>query len=738
MATRTAKMLAISLCVASPLAIASAQAQDGRVVGESENATSSSKAIEPIITDEEFDKTIPAIDEDPDAPMGSIADWKAEQQKLEEKTETEDRESGVATIPAAQDGDSEELLADPPVNDPEIDDLLPPIDSFDVQPFDESEYTEAADDSGKTELRYRYQIEGLDKLDGDSGTSPVDKGDIRGRFEELSVLEDGDGEAANGAMISARLREDQQLLTDILVGQGYFDATVNGSVALPDENEKRVVATLRAVPGLRYDLGAIAFDAPPVMPQNLIAGNFVPKTGDPIVAERVLAAEANLQVKLPENGYPFSKIGQRDILLDPETRTGDYTLPIDPGPRSRFGDIVILGDKKVFEPDHIAVLARFEKGDLYDSRKVDDLRKALVATGLYSVVAVEPKATGVSADDNTQYAALEVRQEPGPPRTIAANAGYGTGQGIRVEASWTHRNLFPPEGALIASAVAGTREQGVSGIFRRSNAGRRDRTFEASVSANHSNFDAYEAFTAKVAGRISYNSTPIWQKPITYSYGVELLATNEQDYDFDAGKLDRRTFTIAALPGSITWDQSNDLLDPTRGFRLTATLSPEASLGSGSQFYARGLVEATGYYPAGDSFVLAGRLRVGSIAGAERELIAPSRRYYAGGGGSVRGFGYQELGPKDPDNRPIGGRSLVEGSAEVRYRFGNYGIVGFVDAGQVYTSSTPRFDNIRMGVGLGGRFYTNFGPFRLDVATPVNRKPGESRVSVYVSIGQAF
>jgi translocation and assembly module TamA len=126
------------------------------------------------------------------------------------------------------------------------------------------------------------------------------------------------------------------------------------------------------------------------------------------------------------------------------------------------------------------------------------------------------------------------------------------------------------------------------------------------------------------------------------------------------------------------------------------------------------------------------------INGAERAQIAPSRRFYGGGGGSVRGFGFQELGPKDPGNRPIGGRSLVEAAAEVRYRFGNYGIVGFLDGGQVYTSSLPGFTDWRFGVGIGGRFYTNFGPMRLDIATPLNRKPGESRLAVYVSIGQAF
>ncbi|MET0249157.1 MAG: BamA/TamA family outer membrane protein, partial [Sphingobium sp.] len=547
------------------------------------------------------------------------------------------------------------------------------------------------------------------------------------------------GSAANGAMINARMTEDQQLLTDILSGQGYFDASVRGTLQLPEEGSKDAITVLlETVPGPRYALGAIAFDAPAVVPADLISRSFVPKSGEPIVAERILAAEANIAVVLPQNGYPFTKVGQRDIALDAATRTGDYTLPVDTGPRSSFGDIAIGGKKPVFEPDHIRTLARFKKGDLYDSRKVDDLRQALVATGLFSTVAAEPKPSGTPAGDGTDYATILVQQEAGPARTLSGQAGYGTGQGLKVEGSWTHRNMFPPEGALIGTAVAGTQEQGAGVTFRRSNAGKRDRTVELGLNALHSSFDAYEAFTGRLAGRVSYDSTPIWQKRLTYSYGFELIGTNEQDYDFAAAERRRRTFYVLALPGQVTFDTSNSLLDPTKGYRLSAKLSPEGSLGSGGQIYGRGLFEATGYYPVSDGIVLAGRARVGTIQGAAREQIAPSRRYYAGGGGSVRGFGYQELGPKDPEARPIGGRSLVEAAAEVRYRFGDYGVVGFVDGGQVYTSSLPRFTDWRFGVGVGGRFYTNFGPMRLDIATPIARKEGESRVSIYISIGQAF
>tara|TARA_R110001606_G_scaffold105716_1_gene229988 strand:- start:18392 stop:20593 length:2202 start_codon:yes stop_codon:yes gene_type:complete len=693
----------------------------------------------PIIDDSEFDATIPAIDDNPDAPMGSVEDWAAEQKRLERQAQQEDARDGMAVLPELQDADADELIADAPVNDPEIDDPLTPIDSFDVEPFDESQYTEADDSEQTAALRYDYRIDGLESLEesGKTQVRPVSADDIRSLFEELSALEEADGKAANGAMVSARMQEDQQLLVDIMTGQGFFDASVNGMVELPETEGEKLTVVLQVEPGRRYDLGAIIFDADRVVPEDLITRNFVPKTGEPIVAERVLAAEANIAVVLPQEGYPFAETGQRDILLDPETGTGDYTLPVNIGPRSSYGEIITTGTT-AFDADHIGVLSRFDKGELYDSRMVDDLRKALVATGLFSIVSVKPTASGEAAPDGTEYATINVEQVAGPPRTLAGSAGYSTGQGFRLEGSWTHRNLFPPEGALIASGVAGTQEQGASLTFRRSNAGRRDRTVELGISALHSDFEAYEAFTGKLAGRISYDSTPIWQKRLTYSYGFEILGTNEQDFNFTTGERDRRTFYVAALPGQVTFDTTDSLLDPTQGFRLSAKLSPEASLGSGTQIYGRGLLEGTAYFQVDDGIIIAGRTRVGSIAGADRELIAPSRRYYAGGGGSVRGFGYQELGPKDIEDRPIGGRSMVEAAAEVRYRFGDYGIVGFVDAGQVYTSSTPGFDNLRYGVGIGGRFYTNFGPLRVDVATPINRQPGESRVSVYISIGQAF
>ena len=195
---------------------------------------------------------------------------------------------------------------------------------------------------------------------------------------------------------------------------------------------------------------------------------------------------------------------------------------------------------------------------------------------------------------------------------------------------------------------------------------------------------------------------------------------------------------MAGVNGQLGFDQTDSLLDPTKGFRLTALVQPEATVKGGFNPYIRSRIDGSGYFPVTDSLVLAGRVRLGTIKGAGLFDIAPSRRLYAGGGGSVRGYSYQALGEQAADGKAVGGRSLNEASVEARYRFGNYGIVAFVDAGQAYRQTTPQFNDLRYGVGIGGRFYTNFGPMRLDLATPIDRRPGESRLNIYVSIGQAF
>ena len=137
---------------------------------------------------------------------------------------------------------------------------------------------------------------------------------------------------------------------------------------------------------------------------------------------------------------------------------------------------------------------------------------------------------------------------------------------------------------------------------------------------------------------------------------------------------------------------------------------------------------------------MAGRVRLASIPGAPLLAIPPSRRLYAGGAASVRGYGYQAIGPRD-EFGPTGGRSLGEVSLEARIKTGFFGgnlsVVPFFDAGAVGVKPTPGFDALKFGAGVGLRYATGFGPLRLDVGFPLNPEP-RTALSRLCLAGQAF
>jgi translocation and assembly module TamA len=583
----------------------------------------------------------------------------------------------------------------------------------------------AADGTGN--IRYSWTIEGL---------GPVgEQADLLKTFRQQSALEADRKDPANAAQVERRSLADADLLAELLRSQGYYDAVVEPRTE-GSGNQLNVV--LAANPGPQYRFASVELpgldQAGPEAAK--LRDTFGVKAGDPVIAQDVIAGELALTQSLGELGFAGAKIGDQDIEINHQTHLATLVLPVNPGPVARFGKIVVTG-RPPFSARHVATIARFKPGDRFERSKVDDLRRALIQTTLVANADIQ-----LVPEDAGQIVDLAVRLEPAPSHTIAGELGYGTGQGARVEASWTDRNFFNPEGAVTLRGVLGTKEQLAAVQFRRNNFGQRDQVLNLSISAGHQKFDAYEARTVRLAGNIERQSNFIWQKKWTWTYGAEILGTDERGVFSTSGIKDTRKFAIAALPLGAGYDGSDSLLDPTRGFRLSGLLSPELSAHGGKFAYARVQLDASAYHPLSDGIVAAGRIRLGTIGGASVFDIAPSRRFYSGGGGSVRGYGYQQLGPKDMDGDPIGGRGLAEFGLETRIRLkqfgGNFGVVPFFDGGTLTTRQMPDFGNWRFAAGVGVRYYSTFGPIRIDLGVPLNRQKGDGPIAVTVSLGQAF
>lgn len=565
-----------------------------------------------------------------------------------------------------------------------------------------------------------------------NGVADLADAQFSSRFNELSVLRQGEGKPANLAQINRRIKEDSDLLDRLLRAKGYYAARVRGAVAAPPPGSDRLAVTFDVIPGTRYLLSSVDVEGLGSTGEReaRLRSAFPPKAGDPVDADAILAGQLSLMVALAENGFPFGKVDEPEVRIDHEERKGDLDIIVTPGAYRTFGRIV-MADEDLFSARHVQRIARFHPGDTYMASDVEDLRQALIATGLVSSLSMTPQDAG-----DGEHVDLAIDARPAPLRTIAGELGYGTGEGYRAAVSWQHRNFFPPEGAVTLRGVLGTQEQTTSVTYRRNNFRRRDNVLTGLLSVSNIKRDAYDARTITLSGSLERQTNILFQKKWVWRVGGELIASDEADA-FSGGN--RRTFLIAAVPLSLTYDGSDDLLNPTRGFRLGGRLSPELSFQNSTFGYARAQLDGSVYQPMGERVVIAARARFGTILGSTVDRIAPSRRFYAGGGASVRGYGYQAIGPRyGPNDDPVGGKSLAEFSLESRVRFGNFGVVPFVDAGNISTSFLPRFRDLRIGAGMGLRYYSSFGPIRLDVGTPINPQRGDPKLAVYVSLGQAF
>lgn len=522
-----------------------------------------------------------------------------------------------------------------------------------------------------------------------------------------------------------------------LRSEGYYAYTVEPDVG--DGDSPRPI--VRVTPGPRFVIAApsIAWVGEAPQPTAIDAANKALQlpAGEPGRAADVLAAEGRAVAAVQKRGYADVKADTREVVVDHADKTVTPHYRLVAGQLVRLDGIELTTDGRTSRR-WVLGLAPWKSGDAYDPDDVAELERRLLDAGVFDSVTV---ALAPISDLKDGLRPVVVSLSERKRRTIEFGASYGTSEGFGLDSRWTHYNVL---GRADTIALLGRISQLDSRLqttltlphWRRAN-----QTLTSTAAIYKTSTDAYDERGVGVSSDVQrhYGKTSY----ITVGVSADLSRTDEIRIG-SLTPLGRDVFS-AGLLGDLSWDHSDDPLNPKHGWRMTARAEPTVLIGTGGQGvvpYLKVQAQGSYYLPIGTAAhtVIATRLHVGTILNASVADIPASRRFFAGGGGSVRGFGYQAVGPVLSDGTtPQGGISLLEASTELRQDLTpKWGVVAFVDAGAVGTDRFPGPNNLSVGAGLGVRYNLGFGPIRVDVATPVTNRTGNATVQLYVSIGQSF
>lgn len=597
----------------------------------------------------------------------------------------------------------------------------------------------------------------------------ADRG-LKQRLEDASLLyrlrQDAPPDAES---LLSRASRDVGQIRNALWAEGYYNAEVKMQVAglplVPFEGvapaglaraagalkgAERVPITVTVVPGNRFTLRALRIEdnegrALTDIPERRLRIG----PGDPASAPDLRGARARIVDYYRGQSRPLTKAGEIEATVDHRSGTMDAVIRVEPGAVAAIGPVTVSGTKGVPE----AVVRSFiyaNPGDAYSPVAMSDIRKSVLKVPALGSASVR------EADrlDAAGQLPLTVEVTERPLRLIGASARVSSLDGPALRAYWEHRNLFggaeqlriegetftPPRTDNSSRSI---KDFGIADVGGRLKlafmkpalyGSRNDLIIGAMAERDRTGGDRYGGYTVEMAEigagiRHRFSDRFSVQGGLKYEIGRTTDALGTVHYN------------LIGVPLSVAYDSTDNLLDPTTGMRFVAQTTPYASLGSTDSF-VESKAQVSAYHALdGDArYILAGRVVLGSVAGARITDVPANHRFYAGGSGSVRGYRNRSLGPLAPNGLLVGGRSLFEASVEMRVKITEtIGIVPFLDAGGAFSSQVPDFgEQVHYAAGLGLRYYTGIGPIRLDVATPLNRRKGDMPVALYISIGQAF
>ena len=578
--------------------------------------------------------------------------------------------------------------------------------------------------------------------------------------------------------LSQRLRRDLETADNVLQSFGYYSGKASGKIsgqgADPSQNKDAdeqddsaqdnsvqggaaqngteqnndraassgpLVVTITFEPGVQYTIGKtrVSVTDPARLEPDPTRGKFTPpvtsladlgvKEGDPALTDKVLNAVSAVRENFRDRGYPFASIASSRYIVDHASQSLEVDIVVDSGPLVYMNGLEVKGESPV-KKRYLDALTTWRTDQPWNQSRVERFRNSLRQSGLFSSAELLP-----AEEDNADgRRAVVAELAEAPPRTISGALKFDTDFGPGVQGSWEHRNITGRGDRLRIEMPIWADMQELVATYRLPFFMRNDQDFTARSAYRKEDSDAYKLTAYLASAGLERRFSRRW---------TGAVALHVEGGDLEDPDKERTRYRLMGVPMSLSYSNANSLLDATKGFRLNLGVAPYTGDFHDTFSVVQTRVEGQAFLPliGEKSLVLALRGMYGVVADTNAQNVPASLRFYTGGGGSVRGYAFQSLGPRNASNDPLGGASVVEVNAEARARFNDtWGMVAFLDGGMAYEDAVADItsDSLRWGAGIGLRFHTAIGPVRLDLAMPLNKREDDDSMQIYFSIGQSF
>ncbi|HET7707732.1 MAG TPA: translocation/assembly module TamB domain-containing protein [Thermoanaerobaculia bacterium] len=514
--------------------------------------------------------------------------------------------------------------------------------------------------------------------------------------------------------------------------------------------------------------------------------SFQLQPGEPLNPQLLREDIVALQTFYANRGNAEVQITSREDISEDMT-AASVTYVVAEGPRIDVGEVIVRGNTYT-NSEVVLRTAGLDEGEPFTYTSILEAQQNLYRLGTFQRVDVQPDATGTSVDERN----VVISVEEGRNLTVSGSAGARFDSSSddsddedkrsrvapRLAAAAAHRNLFGTGRFLGVEAVWSEDEQEAFITYREPFIGRYDvpvqfnlfqtddgTVKERVVRQRGASIEASKIARARTRWSLQY------QYKISECVQGALCERAGQIFvpGLDPSLLD---IEISSITPTFFWDRRDDIIDPHRGFFTSASVEYAFPLFSAETNFMKEFVQGAWYIPVSTRSVIALSGRMGWIQPLRKDdpttpldesrFVPVAERFTAGGDTSHRAYPLDLLGTLcegevDPEPgcestlfnlaregdayrlAPLGGNSLFIMNAEYRFPiFSSLGGAVFADIGNVFSSPSIQFDDLRLGVGAGIRYLSPVGPLRIDIGWPLDRRPYDRTFNYSITLGYAF